>query len=107
MQDREFDEIVENLFNSIEDEVDELDADVDVDSTAGMLTLEFPDGSSVVLSRQVANHEIWVAARSGGFHLAYGAHHWVCGTTDEALGELLNRIFTEQLNQPVTIFESI
>ena len=104
MQDREYDEIVENLFISIEDVVDELDSDVDVDSTAGMLTLEFPDGSSIVLSRQVANHEVWVAAKSGGFHLAYENSSWVCGTTDEMLGDLLNRVFTEQLGLSVTNF---
>ena len=107
MQDREYDEIVENLFISIEDEIDELDVDVDVDSTAGMLTLEFPDGSSVVLSRQIANHEVWVAAKSGGFHLSYDGGGWLCGTTSEAIGELLNRVFTEQLNQAITNFESI
>ncbi len=104
MQDREYDEIVENLFNAIEDEVDELEADVDVDSTAGMLTLEFPDGSSIVLSRQIANHEVWVAAKSGGFHLSFDGSRWVCGTTDETFAELLNRVFTEQLNQDIDAF---
>ena len=107
MQDREYDEIVENLFNNIEDEVDELDADVDVDSTAGMLMLEFPDGSSIVLSRQVANHEVWVAAKSGGFHLAYDDSRWICGTTGESINELLNRVFSEQLDQVVASFQSI
>ena len=72
-----------------------------------MLTLEFPDGSSVVLSRQIANHEVWIAARSGGFHLAHDGDQWVCGTTGESISELLNRVFSEQLDQVVANFGSI
>ena len=107
MKDSQYNEIVEALFNAIEDEVDEIEADIDIDSSAGMLVFEFPDRSSVVLSRQVANHEVWVAAKSGGYHLAYIENRWICGTTEEEIGDLLDRVFTEQLNQSVTVFSRI
>ena len=100
MDDREFQDQVDGLFNDIEDQIDELEKDIDVDSTAGMLAIEMPDGSNVVLSRQIANHEIWVAARSGGFHLSHTDGFWVCGTSNEKLGALLDRVFAEQLGEP-------
>lgn len=105
MQDREYEERVDDLFNAIEDEIDELEADIDVDSSAGMLTIEFPDGSSVILSRQIANHEVWVAAKSGGYHLAFNDGQWFCGTSEENLPKMLNRLFTEQLGQTVSGFD--
>jgi CyaY protein len=105
MDDREFQDRVDGLFNDIEDQIDELEKDIDVDSTAGMLAIEMPDGSNVVLSRQIANHEIWVAARSGGFHLSHTGGFWVCGTNDEKLSELLNRVFAEQLGEPFDGFD--
>lgn len=105
MDDREFQDQVDGLFNDIEDQIDELEKDIDVDSTAGMLAIEMPDGSNVVLSRQIANHEIWVAARSGGFHLSHNDGIWVCGTSNENLGELLDRVFAEQLGEPFDGFE--
>jgi iron-sulfur cluster assembly protein CyaY len=107
MLDRDYEERVDDLFYTIEDQVDELNADIDVDSSAGMLTIGFPNGSSVVLSRQVANHEVWVAAKSGGYHLAFCTDHWFCRNTDEDLSSLLNRVFAEQLGSAVSGFNGL
>lgn len=104
MQDREYEERVDDLFDAIEDEIDELEADIDVDSSAGMLTIEFPNGSSVILSRQIANHEVWIAAKSGGYHLAFDDDQWFCRTSEENLPKLLDRVFTEQLGKTVSGF---
>ena len=104
MQDREYEERVDDLFNAIEDEIDEFEADIDVDSSAGMLTIEFPNGSSVILSRQIANHEVWIAAKSGGYHLAFDDDQWFCRTSEENLPKLLDRVFTEQLGKTVSGF---
>ncbi len=104
MIDKDYEEQVDTLFALIEDSIDELDADMDVDSTAGMLTIEFPDGSQAILSRQLGNHEVWVAAKSGGFHLSWAGNEWRCGTSGENLDALLNRVFSEQLGTDVKHF---
>ncbi len=103
MDDTEFSNRVDEIIEQIEDELDELDADIDIESSAGILTVNFPGGSAIILSRQIVNHEIWIAARSGGFHLRYIDPRWVCQTTQETLPELLGRVFTEQLEQSVTL----
>lgn len=105
MDDREFQTRAEELFVEVEDRIDELELDVDIDSSGGVLTLTMENGTQVILSRQPASHEIWVAARSGGFHLADRDGVWVCGTTDETLAALLNRVFTEQVGEPVTLLD--
>ena len=104
MQDREYEERVDDLFNAIEDGIDEIEANIDVDSSVGMLTVEFPNGSSVILSRQIANHEVWVAAKSGGYHLAFNDDQWFCRTSNENLSTLLDRVFAEQLGKAVSSF---
>ena len=96
MNDREFSELVDAEFMRIEDQLDELTLDIDIDSSGGVLTLTMEDGSQVILSRQPASHEIWVAARAGGFHLSRRDDRWYCGTTDEDLDSLLNRVFLDQ-----------
>ena len=103
MDDMEFNDRVDEIIEQVEDELDELEADLDIESSAGVLTVKFPDGSAVILSRQAANHEIWIAARSGGFHLRFDEGNWHCGTTNETLPVLLGRVFTEQLQQPVSL----
>jgi CyaY protein len=103
MEDNEFFDLVEGIFNDIEDQIDELEFDIDIDVSGGLLSIVFPEGSSCVLSKQVANHEIWVAAKSGGFHLQHKDNNWVCSTTGENLSTLLSRVFTEQLGVEVSL----
>jgi CyaY protein len=103
MDDMEFDDRVDKIIEQVEDELDELEADLDIESSAGVLTVNFPDGSTVILSRQSATHEIWIAARSGGFHLRWVDEQWQCQTTSETLSTLLGRVFTEQLQEPVSL----
>ena len=45
------------------------DADLDFETPAdGIIEVEFDDGSKVIINRHGVAREIWVAARSGGFH---------------------------------------
>ena len=44
------------------------DADLDWNLKDGVLTIECEDGSRIIVNRHVPNREIWVAAKSGGFH---------------------------------------
>ena len=96
MDDASFNDLVDEIFYDLEDRVDELDLDIDIDSSGGILTFTLPDGSSIIFSRQIGNHEIWVAAKSGGFHLHQDNEDWFCDATGEALPALVNRVFTEQ-----------
>ena len=101
---RAFTEKLDNLFSDIEDIIDCFDQDFDIDAGSGKLTVTFPNQSQVIMSRQISQREIWVAARSGGFHLAWLNGQWHCGTTSESLAALLNRIFSEQMGEKVTRF---
>jgi len=103
VEDAKFIDLVEEIFMQLEDELDEFDEDIDIDTSGGLLTVTFPASSTIVLSKQIAQHEIWVAAVSGGFHLGLSQGEWFCRTTDETLGVLLSRVFTEQLGRSVNL----
>ncbi len=51
------------------------DADVQTKG-AGVLEIEFDDGSKMVINRHGAAREIWVAARAGGFHFRHDGAAW-------------------------------
>lgn len=53
-----------------------LDIDLQL-KPGGILELEFEDGSRMVVNRQAPLREIWVAARTGGFHFRYDGGRWV------------------------------
>jgi CyaY protein len=101
MKDSEFNDLVDQTFDAIEDSLDNMD--VDFDQAEGVLNIECANGSMIILSRQVATSEIWIAARSGGFHLAFADGTWNCSKTNESLRELLERVLGEQMGEVVNL----
>ena len=51
--------------------------DIDTQRTGGLLELEFPDGSKIVVNTQPPLQELWLAARSGGFHYKHVDGRWL------------------------------
>ncbi len=103
MNESEFNTTVDRLLLAIEDALETQDADIDMETTAGILTLTFSNGSKVIINRQSAMREVWVAARSGGFHLGRNETGWFCSSSGETLPELLSRVCSEQAGQRVSI----
>ncbi|HQZ46382.1 MAG TPA: iron donor protein CyaY [Usitatibacteraceae bacterium] len=75
MNESEFHRAVEAVFARIE-RAAEATQGIEADVEAGILTLECPDGSRIIVNRQTPNREIWIAARSGGFHFGWKDGAW-------------------------------
>ena len=105
MNESEFNQLADLTLQAIEEAIEGLqdDHDIDFETSSGILTLTFENGSKVIINRQVATHEIWVAARSGGFHLGRQADDWLCNTTRETLTQLLSRVCSEQTGASIQI----
>jgi CyaY protein len=105
MNDTEFNTRADATIEAIEAAVEALDSDTDIDfeTSAGILTLTFESGSKVIINRQIATHEIWVAAKSGGFHCRAEGEGWFCNTTGETLPQLLSRVCSEQAGTGLTL----
>lgn len=93
-----FHDLVDVIQQKVEDVFDDSGLDVDLENSAGVLTVRFENGSQLILSRQEPIRQLWVAARSGGFHFDYDADSdaWLCDSSEERLGEMLTRITLEQ-----------
>jgi CyaY protein len=79
--DADYDAITARLLGSIEQTLDRWLQDdvVDIDThrTGGLLELSFPNGSKIVLNTQPPLHEVWMAARAGGYHFKYSEGRWL------------------------------
>jgi CyaY protein len=105
MNDTEFIQRVEDILMQIEESMDNQEADIDASRAGdGILTLEFENRSQVIINRQQSNHEIWVAARSGGFHFSFqpDQNHWQDSQNNE-LFTLLTKVCTEQAGEVVAL----
>lgn len=77
MTDAEFEALADATLRALESALDAsgLDADV-LAKGAGVLEIEFADGSRMVVNRHTAAREIWVAAKQGGFHFRHAGDAW-------------------------------
>ncbi|MCC6657328.1 MAG: iron donor protein CyaY [Rhodocyclaceae bacterium] len=97
MEETEFEALAKAALERIERALDACGAEIDYElQPGGVLELEFGDGSKIIINRHAAAREIWVAARSGGFHFRHAGGRWL-GTRDGAeLFEALGRMVSEQ-----------
>jgi CyaY protein len=94
MNESEFHQAVDAILARIEAAAEA--ADLDSDLEAGILTLECPDATRIIVNRQTPNREIWVAARSGGYHFAHREGEWRDTRSGEELFASLARIVEKQ-----------
>ena len=87
---------VDAVFAALEVALDSAESDIDSEITGGILTLEFGNRSKVIINRQTFNREIWVAAKSGGFHFRFDEAGWTDTRSGESLQALLARVIAEQ-----------
>jgi CyaY protein len=97
MDEREFLARAEAFLAHVEAVLDAADTDIDYErAPGGVLELTFADGSQMVINRHAAAREIWVAARSGGFHFRWDGARWVDTRSQAELGAELSRLIAEQ-----------
>ncbi len=78
--------------------------DVDVQTKgAGVLEIEFDDGSKMVINRHGAAREIWVAAKSGGFHFRYDGALWRDTRDGTELFDAVSKLASQQGGTPVVL----
>ena len=77
MNDKEFNVLAETALKRIEAGLEASGADLDFAMvSSGVLEIEFADGSKIIVNRHAAAQEMWVAARSGGFHFRWDGTLW-------------------------------
>lgn len=109
MTDTEYQDRAEALLRAIElacDRInDDTDADVDNQRVGGMITLTFANGSQIVVNLQKPLHEVWMAARAGGFHYKHDGRVWMDTKGQGEFFAHLSRYASEQAGQAL-VFSS-
>jgi CyaY protein len=79
-----------------------LEADFEL-KEGGILEIEFEDGAKMIVNRHGAAREIWVAARSGGFHFRWDGAAWRDTRSGEELFAALSELLSRQLGRRVDL----
>ena len=83
--------------------IDESDAELDWSLNDGVLTIDCGRDGKLIVNRHVPNREIWVAAKSGGFHFRAAEGAWRDSRAGDELGAALTRLLREQAGTTVDL----
>ncbi len=77
-------------------------ANFDVETKpGGVIEVECGNGSKIIINRHIAAREIWVAAKSGGYHFRPQNDAWVATRDNETLWLAIQRVLSEQTGEQV------
>jgi CyaY protein len=102
MDEAEFEAAADAALETLEEALEE--AEVDCERKAGgVLEIEFDDGSRIIVNRHGAAREIWVAARTGGFHFRRDGPAWRDTRSGQELFAKLSELVSGQLGRRVLL----
>ena len=98
MNEAEFHKNAHATLQAIEQAVEASGADIEFEIVSDILTLEFANGSKIIVNKQTPARQLWVAAKSGGFHYDYddASRTWRNHQTGAELFHDLSRLASEQ-----------
>jgi CyaY protein len=95
----EFDALVDLVFDRIVDTLDASNADCDIELNQGVLEITCADDSKIIVNRHAPNQEIWLAAKSGGFHFKHVGDDWIDTRGCDRLAAALARVVALQTGE--------
>ncbi|MCC7704164.1 iron donor protein CyaY [Janthinobacterium sp. GW460P] len=108
MSESEFLALAEATLTRIEAALDRLNdedvLDVECSRSGNVLEIEFIDnGTKIIVNSQAPMREMWVAARSGGFHYKRVGDEWINTRDGSELFAALSSMASEQAGAPVVL----
>lgn len=96
MTESEFNQLADAALARIETAIDNCGGDAECNRSGNVLEVEFDNGQKIIINRHDVNQEIWVAAKSGGFHFAWQEGVWHSRRDNGELFGRLAGLFAEQ-----------
>ena len=108
MSESEFLALAEATLTQIEAALDRLNdedvLDVECSRSGNVLEIEFIDnGTKIIVNSQAPMREMWVAARSGGFHYKRVGDEWINTRDGSELFAALSSMASEQAGAAVVL----
>lgn len=104
MDDKEFNALADGVLARIEAGLEASGTDIDFQLAAGgVLEIEFADGSKIIVNRHGVAREMWVAARTGGFHFRWDGSSWIDTRDGDELLKKLSQLVSQQAGEPVQL----
>jgi CyaY protein len=77
--------------------------DIDSQRTGGLLELDIPGGGKIVVNTQPPLHELWLAARKGGYHFRWVDGRWIDSREGGEFFAVLSRELSAQSGRALSV----
>lgn len=95
---------IDKTLSQISNALDKLNRDeLEYEEAEGKLTIEFEDGVKLIVSRQSATNQIWLAEPSGGWKFDYKDGQWICDKRGITLEKALSDLISQKLGEPISL----
>jgi CyaY protein len=104
LSEQDFEREADATLHALEASLSEV-ADVEVELSAGILTLEFGDGTRFVVNSHRAAREIWMAADLRAWHFGFQppANRWVAARSGDELWTTVESVVAQKLRRSLTL----
>lgn len=96
MTDNEYHQLVDAVLLTIEEQIDDFDADLDYESAPSILEIIFPDKSKIILNKQAPLHQLWVATKFNGHHFEFNGTQWIDNRSQAEFWQFLSEVSSQQ-----------
>ena len=104
MNDPEIGKRIESTLERLGRRVEDLDRDdVEVEIVPGKVDIEMPDGKRLILSRQSATNQIWLAEPGGGWRFDLHGEQWLCDKRGVELHANLQALLSAHCGTPISL----
>jgi CyaY protein len=105
MDDKTYRQLADETLEGLVERFDEIDLnELDVEVADGVLTVIFEkDGKRLIVSRQSAAHQLWLAEPGGGWHFNYKNGAWVCDKRGIELRANLQQLILDKIGKQIDL----
>ncbi|MEY3789832.1 MAG: CyaY protein [Pseudomonadota bacterium] len=108
MTESEYLVLAEAVLNDIEIRLENIadtsDVDIECTRSGNVLEIEFIDtDSKIIVNTQAPMQEIWMAARSGGFHYRFNGQQWLDTRDGSELYAALSKVASLQAGSTIIL----
>lgn len=103
MTDNEYHQRVDAILLHLEESIDEIEqVDLDYESAGGILTIDFPNKTKIIVNKQPPNQQIWVATKFDGHHFDLVDQSWIDNRSGKEFWALMSEAATRQAGVEVS-----
>lgn len=104
MNESEFNKLAQAALDAVIKAIDGCELDCDVEQKGdGVLDITLENGTRVIVNRHSAAREIWVAAKSGGYHFRHDGSNWINTRDGSELFALISDCLSEQSGHRIVL----